>query len=139
MPPARRYEMSDFEWSIIKPLLPNKPRGVPRADDRKVINGIFWRLRTGSPWDEIPERYGPYTTCYNRFVRWREKGVWDRIFEAVSKAYAGETQMIDSTSVRVHQHAANGKKGKNKTAPKSRLPPLGTELTPDAWGARAAD
>jgi transposase len=143
MPPPRRYEMTDFEWSIIEPLLPNKPRGVPRADDRKVINGIFWRLRTGSPWDEIPARYGPYTTCYNRFVRWRKKGVWDRIFDAVSKAYAGETQMIDSTSVRVHQHAANGKKGKNKTAPKPRLPPrkppLGTELTPDAWGARAAD
>lgn len=83
MPPPRRYEMSDFEWPIIQPLLPNKPRGVPRADDRKVINGIFWRLRTGSAWDEIPERYGPSTTRYNRFVRWREKGVWDRIFDAV--------------------------------------------------------
>ena len=55
----RRYELSDFEWSIIEPLLPNKPRGVPRADDRKVLNGIYWRLRTGSPWAEIPERYGP--------------------------------------------------------------------------------
>lgn len=56
----RRYEITDFEWSIIAPLLPNKPRGVPRADDRKVLNGIFWRLRTGSPWADIPERYGPY-------------------------------------------------------------------------------
>lgn len=55
----RRYELTDFEWSIIEPLLPNRPRGVPRADDRKVINGIYWRLRTGSPWAEIPERYGP--------------------------------------------------------------------------------
>ena len=64
----RRYELSDFEWSIIEPLLPNKPRGVPRSDDRKVLNGIYWRLRTGSPWAEIPERYGPATTCYNRFV-----------------------------------------------------------------------
>ena len=53
----RRYELSDFEWSIIKPLLPNKPRGVPRSDDRKVLNGIYWRLRT-APWAEIPERYG---------------------------------------------------------------------------------
>jgi transposase len=52
----RRYELTDFEWSIIEPLLPNKPRGVPRVDDRKVINGIYWRLRTGSPWAEIPER-----------------------------------------------------------------------------------
>jgi len=55
---ARRYELTDFEWSIISPLLPNKPRGVARADDRKVLNGIYWRLRTGSPWADIPERYG---------------------------------------------------------------------------------
>ena len=108
---ARRYELTDFEWSIIQPLLPNKPRGVARADDRRVLNGIYWRLRTGSPWADIPERYGPATTCYNRFVRWREIGVWDRIFEAVSKAYDGDLQMIDSSSVRVRQHAANVKRG----------------------------
>ena len=47
---SRRYELSDFEWSIIEPLLPNKPRGVPRVDDRRVLNGIYWRLRTGTPW-----------------------------------------------------------------------------------------
>ena len=128
----RRYELSDFEWSVIEPLLPNKPRGVPRADDRKVINGIYWRLRTGSPWADIPERYGPSTTCYNRFVRWAKIGVWDRIFEAVSKAYDSDLQMIDSSSIRVHQHGANGKKG----GPKRRQPPPGTSLAADAWGAR---
>jgi transposase len=79
----RRYELSDFEWSVIQPLLPNKPRGVPRADDRKVLNGIYWRLRTGSPWADIPERYGPSTTCANRFRRWAKLGVWDRIFGRV--------------------------------------------------------
>ena len=46
----RRYELTDFEWSVIQPLLPNKPRGVPRVDDRRVLNGILWRFRTGSPW-----------------------------------------------------------------------------------------
>jgi transposase len=136
----RRHELSDFEWSIIEPLLPNKPRGVKRADDRKVLNGIYWRLRTGAPWADIPERYGPYTTCYNRFVRWARIGVWDRIFDAVSKAYDGKVQMIDSSSIRVHQHGANGKAGgkkaRNKMAPKPRL---GAQLTADAWGARAAD
>ena len=85
MSATRRYELTDFEWSIIEPLLPNKPRGVPRADDRRVLNGIYWRLRTGSPWADIPERYGPATTCYNRFVRWRRHGVWDRIFEQSRK------------------------------------------------------
>ena len=107
----RRYELTEHEWSIIQPLLPNRPRGVPRVDDRRVLNGILWRFRTGSPWAEIPERYGPPTTCYNRFVRWRKAGVWDRLLDEISKAYDGDIIMIDSTCVRVHQHAATGKKG----------------------------
>ena len=89
MSTPRRYELSDFEWSIIQPLLPNKPRGVPRADDRKVLNGIYWRLRTGSPWDDIPERYGPPTTCANRFRRWGKIGVWDRILNLRSRSPSG--------------------------------------------------
>src|SRR5947208_6333676 len=105
-----RFDLTDFEWSVIAPLLPNKVRGVARVDDRRVLNGIFWRLRTGAPWADIPERYGPYTTCVNRFNRWRKAGVWDRILAAVSKAYDGDIQMIDSSSVRVHQHGANSKK-----------------------------
>jgi transposase len=105
-----RYDLSDAEWSIVEPLLPNKPRGVPRVDDRRVLNGIFWRLRSGAPWADIPERYGPSTTCYNRFVRWRKAGIWDHLLKTVSEAYNGKVQMIDSSVVRVHQHAANGKK-----------------------------
>ena len=105
-----RFDLTDFEWSVIQPLLPNKSRGVPRVDDRRVLNGIFWRLRTGAPWADIPARYGPHTTCVNRFNRWRKAGVWDRILEGVSKAYDGDIQMIDSSSIRVHQHATNGKK-----------------------------
>jgi transposase len=70
-------------------LTASKPRAVGRVDDRKVLNGVYWRLRTGSPWADIPERYGPFTTCCNRFVRWRKLGVCDAIFDAVSKAYEG--------------------------------------------------
>lgn len=66
-----RFDLTDFEWDVIQPLLPTKVRGVKRADDRKVLNGIFWRLRTGAPWADIPARYGPHTTCVNRFNRWR--------------------------------------------------------------------
>ena len=133
---SRRYELSDFEWSIIEPLLPDKSRGVPRVDDRRVLNGIYWRLRTGSPWADIPERYGPATTCYNRFVRWRKAGVWDRLFAAIAAAYEGDVQMIDSSSIRVHQHGANSNGGSGKKG--VRRPRLGTQLTPDAWGVQRA-
>ncbi len=64
--------MTDFEWRVIEPLLPNKPR----VDDRRMLSGIFSVLRSGAPWRDLPERYGPRTTCYNRFVRWRKAGVW---------------------------------------------------------------
>jgi transposase len=101
-----RYDLTDFEWRVIEPLLPNKPRGVPRADDRRVLNGIFWILRSGSPWRDLPERYGPYTTAYNRFNRWRKAGVWDKLMDAIIKAHDGKVQMIDSSVVRVHQQAA---------------------------------
>src|ERR1700687_5170533 len=96
----RRYELTDFEWSIIAPLLPNKTRAVPVGRCRRVLNGIYWWLRTGSPWPDFPERYGPSTTCYNRFVRWRRLGVWDRIFAAVSQAHEGYLRMVDSSSIR---------------------------------------
>jgi transposase len=87
-------------------MLPNKPRGVRRVNDRRVLNGIFWVLRSGAPWRDLPENYGPYTTCYNRFVRWRQAGIWDHIKEALAAAHDGKVQMIDTSVVRVHQHGA---------------------------------
>ena len=107
----RRYELSDEEWSIMEPLLPQNSRGVDRVDDRRVINGILWRFRAGCSWDDVPDRYGPRTTLYNRFVRWRRAGVWDRLLQAVCEGYDGEIVMIDSSCMRVHQHGASGKKG----------------------------
>ncbi len=106
-----RFDLSDLEWVLIEPLLPNKPRGVPRVDDRRVINGIFYILRTGSPWRDLPERYGPYTTVYNRYNRWAKAGVWLRVFEALSEQSPDSLHLIDSSIVRAHQHAAGGKKG----------------------------
>lgn len=106
-----RFDLSDAEWRIIQPLLPNKPRGVPRADDRRVLNGIFYILRTGSPWRDLPERYGPYTTVYNRFNRWAKAGIWVNIFNALSDRSLESMAFIDSSIIRAHQHAAGGKKG----------------------------
>ncbi len=92
--------------AYIQPTLPNRPRGTPRVDDRRVLNGIFWVLRAGALWRDLPARYGPHTTCYNRFVRWREAGVWDRIMDGLTAAHDAAVQMIDTSVVRVHQHGA---------------------------------
>ena len=101
-----RYELTDHEWTAIEPMLRNKPRGVARVNDRRVLNGIFWVLRSGAPWRDLPDSFGPYTTCYNRFVRWRRAGVWGRIMDALARAHDAAVQMIDTSIVRVHQHGA---------------------------------
>lgn len=101
-----RYALTDREWSIIRPILPSKQRGIPRVDDRRVLNGIFWVLRSGAPWRDLPDCYGPYTTCYNRFNRWRKSGVWDDILNAISNGRDADIQMVDTSIVRVHQHAS---------------------------------
>jgi transposase len=106
-----RFDLSDAEWTIIAPLLPHKPRGVARVDDRRVLNGIFYVLRTGSPWRDLPERYGPYTTVYNRYNRWAKDGVWLSVFNALAERSPQSMALIDSSIIRAHQHAAGGKKG----------------------------
>ncbi|WP_085033286.1 transposase [Ensifer aridi] len=107
----RRYELTEHAWSILSPLLPTKPRDVPRVYDRRVLNGIHWRFRTGSPLGGNPGPLRSIDNPYNRFVRCAQAGVWDRLLEAVSEAYDGDIVMMDSTCVRVHQHAATGKWG----------------------------
>jgi len=99
-------EFTDKEWELIVPLLPNKPRGVPRTDDRRVLNGIFFILRTGTPWRDMPERYGPYTTAYNRYNRWAKAGVWLKVFDALAEHFPQTIQGIDSAVILAHRQAA---------------------------------
>lgn len=114
-----RHELTDEQWERLKPLLPpQKPHtGRPATDHRQIINGILWILRTGAPWRDLPERYGPWQTVYGRFNRWREEGIWQHIFErllAEADAQGNvewEIHFVDSTVVRAHQHAAGAKKG----------------------------
>ncbi|NNU81787.1 IS5 family transposase [Halovulum dunhuangense] len=106
------FDLSDFEWELIQPLLPNKPRGVARVNDRRVLNGIFWVLRTGSPWRDLPERYGPPTTVYNRFNRWAKAGVWVRVFEALAERSPDSMLLINGSIIRAHQQSAAKKGGR---------------------------
>jgi transposase len=115
-----RYELTDYEWVTIKPLPPNKPRGVPRVNDRRVLNGILWVLRSGAPWRDLPDNFGPYTTCYNRFVRWRRAGVWSGIMHALAAPHDAAVQMIDTSIIRAHQHAACIARNKRQSMCRSR-------------------
>ena len=110
-----RGELTDRAWTAVAPLLPaNGERGGQWEDHRRVINGILWKLRTGAPWRDLPERYGPYQTVYDRFVRWRRDGTWDRLLAHVQTKNdaVGEVVWevsIDSSVIRAHQHAAGAR------------------------------
>ncbi len=105
-----RFDLNDKEWNLIEPLLPKGLRGARRTDDRRILNGIFYVLRAGCPWRDLPERYGPYTTCYNRYNRWSKRGIWKGIFDKLAQKSKDSLHMIDSTIVRAHR-AASGAKG----------------------------
>jgi len=116
-----RGELTDTAWVAIAPLLPSDGRrGRPWADHRKVINGILWKVRTGAPWRDLPERYGPWQTCYDRFVRWRRDGTWERLLSLVhGKSDAVSDVLVevsfDSTVVRAHQHATGARRVQSRT------------------------
>jgi transposase len=114
-----RGDLTNEQWARLEPLLPpQKPRtGRPAADHRRILNGMLWIHRTGAPWRDLPERYGPWQTVASRFYRWTKAGVWDRILAALhEEAHAAggidwEIHFLDSTVVRAHQHAAGAKGG----------------------------
>ncbi len=118
-----RGDLTDAQWARIQPLLPPQRHGKgtkggrPSIDHRQIINGILWILRTGAPWEDLPARYGKRSTVSTRYYRWKEQGIWDRIYDTV-KAQADaageldwEIHHVDATVVRAHQHAAGAKKG----------------------------
>jgi putative transposase len=107
----RRYEISDENWQRIQHLLPGKASDPGRTaqDNRLFINAVLWIARSGAAWRDLPERYGNWNSVYRRFDRWSRKGVWQAVFEALQDPDL-EWLMIDSTTVRAHQHAAGQKK-----------------------------
>lgn len=121
----RRFEVTDEQYALIEPLLPpRKATGRPRADDRTVLNGLFWKLCTGASWRDIPERYGPWQTVYERFTAWRLDGTWDRIVSALQVQLDAAEQIdwsqfnIDGTSIRAGRSAGGAaKKGGQSTNP----------------------
>jgi len=106
------FWLSDKQWARIERYLPTDVRGVERVDDRRVISGIVHVLKSGCRWCDCPQAYGPYTTIYNRFIRWARRGIWENLFrELAANGRSADVQMIDSTHVKAHRSAAGGKGG----------------------------
>lgn len=120
------FWLSEEQFDKISPLLPNKPRGVPRVDDRRVLSGIIFCLQRGYRWSDVPAEYGPAKTLYNRYRRWSEVGVFERVFETLARENADfSTLMIDASPVKTHRIAANGVKKTKATAGRSARPKAG--------------
>lgn len=135
----KRHEVSDEQWEVIQPILPKRTATTGRrpSDPRVMLNGILWILRTGSPWRDLPERFGPWQTVYDHFSNWRKQGVYDRILEALhirldaDGAIDWDLWCIDGSSVRASRAAAGASKkatGVTRTSRKTTL-----------WAAREAD
>ena len=132
----RRYELTDEQWELIRDLLPanKRRRGCPWKDHRTILNGIFWILRSGAPWRDLPGRYGPWQTVYDRFRRWEREGLFDRILEQLQVRLDAKGRIdwdlwcVDGSSIRASKAAAGGGKKGATESPETTL-----------WAAREAD
>jgi transposase len=109
---ANLYWFNDEQWAKIVPHLPTNQPGPERQDDRRILSGIMHVLKIGCRWQDCPKEYGPHKTVYNRFARWSERGVWQKIFEsAAAPSDPPERVALDSSHVKVHRCAHGGKGG----------------------------
>jgi transposase len=134
----KRHELSDIQWQIIEPLMPkpSKNGGRPWRDHRMVINGILWKLNTGAQWRDVPERYGPWETLYERFNRWSKSGLWAEMMSTLlaelrrRDMLETETFNIDATYIRASRSAAGARKKGTRESP-----PITRSAAPEAVSA----
>jgi len=121
MPPLRRYELTDEQWKLIESLMPKPQPGGRWNDHRTTLNGMMWILSSGSPWRDMPERYGSWKSVYDRFRRWTADGMIDAILERLRLRLDHEGYIdwdvwcVDGSNVRAHQSAAGASKASKKT------------------------
>jgi transposase len=109
----RRHDISDKTWALLEPHLPGRAGvwGGKAQDNRRFINAVFWVLRTGAPWRDLPGDYGGWSNTHRRFIRWRDAGIWEKLLEQLIDAPDYEWLMIDASHIKVHPHAAGAKGG----------------------------
>jgi transposase len=136
---AHRHEVSDEQWTLLAPLITSKPAntGRPRRDARDMLNGILWILRTGAPWRDLPERYGPWQSVYEYFTAWRAAGTYDKILELLQIRLDSEGRIdwdlfcVDGSIVRASRSAAGASKKVSSSTRKS--------LETTVWAAQEGD
>ena len=115
---AARYELNDAQWALVAAELPPQGMGRPRRDDRVLWNALLWILCAGAAWRDLPARYGPWQTAYERFRRWSADGTFERVLAALRLRLDADglldldTWLVDSTTVRATKSAAGGAKKK---------------------------
>lgn len=135
---AEGYWLTEAQFEGISAYLPRDTRGVARVDDRRVISGIIHVLQSGCRWKDAPKSYGPHKTLYNRFVRWAEKGVWDRLFHHLAAAGGPPAAlMIDATHIKAHRSAAGGKGGPRRRRSAARAAGARRRSTPPSTNMAA--
>lgn len=113
---TRRYALRDDQWDRIKNLLPGRKDSVGQTakNNRQFVEAVLYRYRAGIPWRDLPERFGDWKNVHRRHTRWSKKGTWEEIFKCLASDADNEYAMIDSTIVRVHQHAAGAENSSKK-------------------------
>ena len=113
VPAHRRHDITDDAWSLLEPHLPGRPGawGGNAQNNRQFINAVFWILRTGAPWRDLPPEYGSWKNTHRRFCRWRDKGIWEKLLEILIVDPDYEWLMMDASHVKIHPHAAGAKGG----------------------------
>ena len=111
-----RHDISDKVWQLLEPHLPGRRGSWGRVakDNRQYLNAVFWILRTGAPWRDLPPAYGDWKNTHRRFCRWRDKGIWEALLKQLVEEPDYEWLMIDASYIKVHPHAS-GAKGGNQT------------------------
>ena len=114
----RRHDISDKTWLLLEPLLPGRKGtwGGKAKNNRQFINAVFWILRTGAPWRDLPPDYGDWKNTHRRFCRWRDKGVWGDLLEKLIIDPDYEWLIIDATHIKVHPHASGAQGGNQEMA-----------------------
>ena len=112
---TRNY-LKKVAWDKLKTLLPKESGywGRPSRPHKRIIEGILWILRTGAPWRDLPSKYGPWSSCYNRFNRWTSEGIWQNLWEVLKEDLDDENHSIDASIIKAHQDACRVKKKKKR-------------------------